>query len=30
MFLTSANISSEAEIYTSREIKEVFGEYLEK
>ncbi|MDD3793706.1 MAG: Sua5/YciO/YrdC/YwlC family protein [Candidatus Gracilibacteria bacterium] len=30
MFLTSANISSETEIYTSREIKKIFGEYIEK
>lgn len=30
MFLTSANISSEAEIYTAREINQIFGEYLEK
>jgi len=30
MFLTSANISNEPEIYTSREIKEKFAEALEK
>ncbi|MDD3144487.1 MAG: Sua5/YciO/YrdC/YwlC family protein [Candidatus Gracilibacteria bacterium] len=30
MFMTSANISNEPEIYTSREIKEKFAEALEK
>jgi len=29
MFLTSANISNNPEIYTSREIKEVFWDYIE-